>query len=218
MDKALLQQRFVDFLLNENALLFGDYTLKSGRVSPYFLNLRILSSGRQLYELGVFYAEAIYQTWNTDFDIIFGPAYAGISVAVSTAIAFHRQYKLEKHYLTHRKEVKGYADKSVFLGASLQEGARIILVDDVITTGMTKIESARLLRSQFRVNIKGLVIGLDRLEKGEKGKGAVEEFTNETGIPVVSIATLNDVISYLSDSSDAKKRLEAYLRQYGIVV
>lgn len=225
MDKVSLQKEFIEFLIREGALAFGDYTLKSGRLSPYFINMRILSSGRQCYQLGSFYAETIYRRWGDDFEVVFGPAYAGIPLAVSTVIALKQKFNSDKCYLTNRKEKKTYADASSLVGAKLYEGARIVLVDDVITTGATKIEAVELLKSENNVSIVGLVIGFDRLERGEGKASAVAEFARGTGIPIKSIVTIADVLAHLQSlkvqkmfniSSELQDRLKQYLEHYGV--
>lgn len=217
------KEEFIDFLISEQALLFGDFTLKSGRVSPYFLNMRILCSGRQSYELGTFYADKINEQWGEDFDIVFGPAYAGIPLAVSTVIALEQKFHFHKCYLTNRKEAKEYADKSVLLGALLKGGERIVLVDDVLTTGETKQSAVELLRKSFNATVLGLVIGVDRLEKGTSEKSALQEFSDKTNIPVVCLATIRDVLAYLAmpvakkkfaEADHCTERIETYLNQY----
>ena len=218
------KEKYIEFLISENALEFGEYTLKSGRVSPYFLNMRILSGGKQSYQLGMFYAQKIYKEWGENFDIVFGPAYAGIPLAVSTVIALEQKFHCNKQYLTHRKEKKEYADKSALLGAIIKGGERILLVDDVLTTGETKEEAVTLLRDAFGATITGLVIGLDRLEKGETKKSALQDFFDKTGIQIVSLATINDVLAYVALPSVKKKfgipdnaaqSIEEYLTRFG---
>jgi orotate phosphoribosyltransferase len=191
------QEEFIEFLLEHRALVFGDFVLKSGRRSPYFFNLGLLNSGSELNTLGMCYAKVIMDTWGDDFDIIFGPAYKGIPLAVAIVIGMSLVFGKEKKYLANRKEKKEYADASAYIGASLAAGDRVILVDDVVTTGGTKREAVAALQSAGDVRIKGLVIGLDREEKGEAGISALEGFTRDTGIPVVSLVSLSELISYL---------------------
>jgi orotate phosphoribosyltransferase len=219
------KKKYIDFLISENALEFGEFTLKSGRVSPYFLNMRILSGGRQSYQLGMFYAQKIYKEWGDNFDVVFGPAYAGIPLAVSTVIALEQKYHCNKQYLTNRKEKKEYADKSALLGAVLKGGERILLVDDVLTTGETKEEAVMVLRETFGATITGLVVGLDRLEKGEAKDSALQDFFNKTGIQIESLATINDVLAYIALPSVMKKfgipegfaeSIDMYLTRFGV--
>lgn len=207
--------QFIDFLLESQALLFEDFTLKSGRVSPYFFNLGLLNRGDQLSELGRFFAEAINAEWGDEFDMVFGPAYKGIPLAVSAVIALYENFKIDKKYCSNRKEMKDYADKSILLGSPLKDGDKIIMVDDVLTTGQTKIDAVNLLKSIAHVEINGLLIGLDRKETDEEGKNAVFELTNKTGIPVKSIITAGDIFSHISDAS-ARMKMERYLYEYGV--
>ncbi len=207
--------QFIDFLLESNALLFEDFTLKSGRVSPYFFNLGLLNRGDQLSELGRFFAEAINAEWGNEFDIVFGPAYKGIPLAVSVVIGLYENFQIDKKYCSNRKELKNYADKSILLGTSLNDGDRVIMVDDVLTTGQTKIDAANLLKSIAKVEIKGLLIGLDRLEANSEGQNAVLEFTGKTGIPVKSIISATDIFSHISDAGHRMK-MERYLYEYGV--
>ena len=210
------KQKFIQFLLATNSLQFVEFTLKSGRVSPYFFNLGRLNGGDTLMELGEFYADCIVEKWGGEFDIVFGPAYKGIPLAVATVFALYKNHNLIRRYSANRKEVKTHGDASAFLGAEIKSKDRIILVDDVMTTGATKYEAVKLLRSLGDVKIQGLVIGLNRLERGENGKDAVAEFTRETGVPVWSIITARDVAGYIKHGSAEQTALLRYLNEYGI--
>ena len=207
--------QFIDFLLESKALLFKDFTLKSGRVSPYFFNLGLLNRGDQVSEIGRFFAETINAEFGDDFDIVFGPAYKGIPLAVSTVIALYENFKIDKRYCSNRKELKDYADKSILLGSPLKDGDKIIMVDDVLTTGQTKIDAVAVLETVADVEIQGLLIGLDRLETDSEGKNAVSEFTKKTGIPVKSIITAADIFSHISDAP-TRMEMERYLYEYGV--
>ena len=207
--------QFIDFLLESKALLFKDFTLKSGRVSPYFFNLGLLNRGDQVSEIGRFFAETINAEFGDDFDIVFGPAYKGIPLAVSTVIALYENFKIDKRYCSNRKELKDYADKSILLGSPLKDGDKIIMVDDVLTTGQTKIDAVAVLETVADVEIQGLLIGLDRLETDSEGKNAVSEFTKKIGIPVKSIITAADIFSHISDAP-TRMKMERYLYEYGV--
>lgn len=209
------KQEFVNFMLKNKALLFGEFTLKSNRLSPYFFNLGCLNDGQALARLGQFYAQAIKENFQEDFDIVFGPAYKGIPLSVAIVDSLHRDFKINKKYCSNRKEEKTHGDKSVLLGAEIKQGDKIILVDDVLTTGQTKIEAVNLIKSIADVEIKGLIIALDRLEKDQQGKNAVEEFTNQTKIPVYSIISTKDILEYV-ESAEVKSKLQDYLNKYGV--
>lgn len=208
---------FIVFLLETKSLLFGEFILKSGRVSPYFFNLGLLNTGEELVRLGRFYAEKIVAEFGDEFDIVFGPAYKGIPLAVAVVSALYAKYGLTKRYSSNRKEMKTYADASALLGAHVREGDKIILVDDVVTTGETKLEAVKLLRSLAAVEIKGLIIGLDRREYDADGKDAVAEFTKATGVPVKSIVSVHDVLAYMDDGDPVNGAIRQYLGEYGTV-
>lgn len=208
---------FVSFLLETGSLVFREFTLKSGRVSPYFFNLGQLNTGRELARIGEFYADKIVAEWGDDFDIIFGPAYKGIPLAVSLVSSLYAKHNLVKKYSSNRKDVKTYADASSLLGSDVSEGDKIILVDDVLTTGETKLEAVRLLQALANVDIKGLIVGLDRCEYDTDGQDAMSEFTKATGVPVKSIITAQDMLRYLDEGDPVKVAIKRYLFEYGVV-
>lgn len=219
------KENFIKFLIDNKALLFGEFTLKSGRSSPYFFNLGCLNDGVSLSLLGRYYADFIFQTYQDNYDVIFGPAYKGIPLSVAIAISLHRDFNLSKLYCSNRKEIKNYADKSILLGSEIRDGQRIILVDDVISTGTTKYEAVALLRSIAAVEIHGLVIALDREEVADNGQLATDAFTKETGIDVKSLINAHDIVEYLTGQDlrelgvdeDIVKRINRYLEIYGII-
>ncbi len=209
--------QFILFLIETKSLLFEEFTLKSGRVSPYFFNLGRLNTGRELARMGEFYADKIVAERGNDFDIIFGPAYKGIPLAVAIVSALYAKHGLVKRYSSNRKEMKTYADTSALLGSNVRDGDKIILVDDVLTTGETKLEAVRLLESLAHIDIKGLIVGLDRCEYDIDGKDAVLEFTKATGVPVKSIITARDVVQYLGEGDQERSAIERYLGEYGVL-
>jgi orotate phosphoribosyltransferase len=190
-----MNEEFIEFLAKEGALLFGDFTTKSGRKTPYFVNTGQICSGAGLAGLARFFAEKIKETGAPP--IIYGPAYKGIPLAVATSISLSVDFGIENSWLFNRKEVKAHGDKGAFVGRLPKEGEEVVLVDDVFTTGGTKYESVELLES-MGAKVKALVIGVDREEKGEEtAQNAVEEFVSKTKIPVHSIAKTREVFEHL---------------------
>ncbi|MBD3398282.1 orotate phosphoribosyltransferase [Candidatus Micrarchaeota archaeon] len=188
-----MNPEFIEFLVKEGALKFGDFTLKSGRKSPYFVNTGVVCSGSGLYRLAGFFARKILETGTAP--IVYGPAYKGIPLAVAASISLADEHGFPNSWLFNRKEVKAHGDKGAFVGRLPQEGEEVILIDDVFTTGGTKYESVELLQA-MGAKVKSLIIGVDREEKGES-KNAVEEFREKTRIPVHSIAKISDCFEYL---------------------
>ena len=213
-----LKKEFLEFLFDAGVLKFGDFTLKSGRKSPYFFNMGVVDSGVTLVNLGIFYARAIHDNFGV-VDNIFGPAYKGISLAAAAAIGFALEYEEEVSFCFDRKEEKTHGDKGKIVGASPQPGDRIVIVDDVMTTGGTKYEAVELLRSFEGVEIAGLVIGMNRREKTEDGSDAMQRFQQETGVEAFAIADVYDVLDFLKDKNFDKsliQKMEEYISEYGI--
>jgi len=213
-----LKKEFLEFLFDAGVLKFGDFTLKSGRKSPYFFNMGVVDSGVTLVNLGIFYARAIHDNFGV-VDNIFGPAYKGISLAAAAAIGFALEYEEEVSFCFDRKEEKTHGDKGKIVGASPQPGDRIVIVDDVMTTGGTKYEAVELLRSFEGVEVAGLVIGMNRREKTEDGSDAMQRFQQETGVEAFAIADVYDVLDFLKDKNFDKsliQKMEEYISEYGI--
>lgn len=212
------KQEFIDFMLESKVLKFGDFTLKSGRKSPFFMNAGGYVTGQQLMKLGEYYAKAIVDTYGTDFDVLFGPAYKGIPLAVVTAIAMHTLYGKEVRYCSDRKEAKDHgADKGGFLGSKLQDGDRVIMIEDVTTSGKSMEETVPKVRSAANVEIVGLMVSLNRNEKGKGDKTALKEVSELYGFPTAAIVSMPEVIAYLGDQLDPelKARIDAYYQEYG---
>ncbi len=212
------KQEFIDFMLESKVLKFGDFTLKSGRKSPFFMNAGGYVTGQQLMKLGEYYAKAIVDTYGTDFDVLFGPAYKGIPLAVVTAIAMHTLYGKEVRYCSDRKEAKDHgADKGDFLGSKLQDGDRVIMIEDVTTSGKSMEETVPKVRSAANVEIVGLMVSLNRNEKGKGNKTALKEVSELYGFPTAAIVSMPEVIAYLGDQLDPelKARIDAYYQEYG---
>ncbi|MGV8119592.1 MAG: orotate phosphoribosyltransferase [Candidatus Xenobiia bacterium LiM19] len=218
MDK----QGLAEFFINSGAFTAKETTLKSGRRSPYFFNTAVFDNGEKSSRLGRFYAEAIIERFGRNgFDVIFGPAYKGIALAVLIATALYRDFGLTVSYSFNRKEFKDHGEKGSMLGHSIRSGERIILVDDVMTTGGTKLEAVDFLNSHAPgAEVIGLFIALDREEGDEKGNSALSAFTAATCIPVYSLLTIRELISLASAeklSREMKNNISAYLKEYGVI-
>ena len=211
---------FIRFLMAADALLFGEFTLKSGRKSPYFFNAARFRTGSQIAGLGRFFAGTILEA-APQATIVFGPAYKGIPLSVSAAIALGEGGNREMGYLFNRKEEKTHGDRGLFVGQEPGAGDRLVLVDDVITDGETKREAVELLRKAFSAPIDALVIAFDRMEQGEGGRNALKDFQDSTGIPVRAILTLDELMADMEAHpepypSDALGNIRAYREKYGL--
>jgi len=200
------QTQFLDFVISENILSFGEFTLKSGRLSPYFFNAGLFNSGASLAQVGRSYAEAIVEA-NLEFDILFGPAYKGISLVSSTAIALSQDFGINKPYCFNRKEAKDHGEGGSIVGAPLK--GRVLIIDDVITAG-TAIREVMGLIGDAGAEAIGVVVALDRQEKGQGELSAIQEIETDYDMPVISIINLKQILDYLSLSED--KGLEEYLQ------
>ncbi len=207
---------FIDFMLECDVLKFGDFTLKSGRKSPFFMNAGGYVTGWQLKKLGEFYARAIHDQYGEDFDVLFGPAYKGIPLAVTTAIAFSDLYGKEVRYCSDRKEEKDHgADKGSFLGTKLQDGDRVVMIEDVTTSGKSMEETVPQVRGASYVKIVGLMVSLDRHEKGKGTKTALKEVSELYGFPTAAIVSMPEVIEYVQLDPGIRERIDAYYKEYG---
>lgn len=216
---------FAEFLVLSGALQLGNFTLKSGRKSPYFLNTGLLDDGKSVSQLGYFYAQALNNELGDSFDLIFGPSYKGIPLAVSTAIAFEKDLNSTIRYAFNRKEVKSHAEKGVIVGSPLKDGDRIVMIDDVFTTGETKVEMVEMLNTIADISFRGIIIALDRKERGLDGLGAIEGFVEKYSIDVFSIITVYEAVEILHGREiggkivlgDAEKEaVTSYLNEFGV--
>ena len=193
------KQEFIDFMVESQVLKFGEFTLKSGRKSPFFMNAGGYVTGSQLKKLGEYYARAIHSVYGDDFDVLFGPAYKGIPLSVVTAIAYSELYGKEICYCSDRKEEKDHgADKGSFLGSKLQDGDRVVMIEDVTTSGKSMEETVPKVKGAADVEIVGLMVSLDRMEVGKGGvKCALEEVKDLYGFPTNAIVSMKDVVEHL---------------------
>jgi orotate phosphoribosyltransferase len=203
------QREFIEFALQRQVLKFGQFTLKSGRTSPYFFNAGLFNTGRDLARLGQFYAAALLAA-KIDYDLLFGPAYKGIPIATTTAVALADKYDIDKPYCFNRKEAKDHGEGGSLVGSPLV--GKVMLVDDVITAGTAIRESMQIIQAAG-AELAGVLIALDRQEKGQGELSAIQEVERDYGCQVVSIVSLADLVEYLKDRSDMAEHL-AYIQQY----
>ena len=213
------KKEFVSFMLDAKALKFGDFTLKSGRKSPFFMNAGAYVTGKQLHELGRYYAKAIHDNFGLDFDVLFGPAYKGIPLAVVTALSIDELYGKELRYCSNRKEIKDHGDTGILLGSKLKDGDRVIMIEDVTTSGKSMEETVPIVRSQADVEIKGLIVSLNRNEKGKGNKTALSEIEDLYGFKAAAIVSMPEVVEILKErnalDADLLSRIDAYYAEYG---
>jgi orotate phosphoribosyltransferase len=216
---------FIEFMVSSDVLKFGDFTLKSGRKSPFFMNAGAYVTGEQLHRLGLYYAQAIADNFGLDFDVVFGPAYKGIPLSVVTVMGLKELFDKDARYCSNRKEIKDHGDKGILLGSSLSDGDRVVMVEDVTTSGKSIDETYPLLKSQADVEVKGLMVSLNRMEVGRGGqKCALDEVSDRYGFPTASIVTMRDVTDALYNhevdgrvviDDDIKAALDSYYEKYG---
>lgn len=219
------KQEFIEFMVESDVLKFGDFTLKSGRKSPFFMNAGAYVTGGQLRRLGEYYAKAIHENYGDDFDVLFGPAYKGIPLSVTTAIAFERLYGKEIRYSSNRKEVKDHGDTGILLGSKIKDGDRVVIIEDVTTSGKSIEETFPILKAQGDVTIKGLMVSLNRMEVGLSGKkAALDEITDQYGFAANAIVTMKEVTEYLYNrevlgrvviNDEIKAAIDKYYEEYG---
>jgi orotate phosphoribosyltransferase len=208
------QQEFLDFAIARGVLRFGEFVLKSGRLSPYFFNSGLFDDGAAIAELGRYYAAAIRAS-GLGFDMLYGPAYKGIPLVVATAIALHDRYGVSVPYAFNRKEVKDHGEGGIIVGRAL--AGRVLIIDDVISAGTSVRESVDIIQ-RAGATVAGVAISLDRQERGKNTRSAIQEVETQFGIKVVSIASLATLIQYLSlraDISPTLERIRIYQQQYG---
>ena len=219
------KQEFIGFMVDSQVLKFGDFTLKSGRKSPFFMNAGAYVTGAQLRRLGEYYAKAIHDRYGLEFDVLFGPAYKGIPLAVATTMAISELYGKEIRYCANRKEVKDHGDTGILLGSKLQDGDRVVIIEDVTTSGKSIEETFPIIQAQADVTIKGLMVSLNRMERGlESEKSALAEIEEKYGFATGAIVTMEEVVEYLYNKpyggtvyidETLKSAIDAYYETYG---
>ena len=220
------KKEFIEFMVESDVLKFGDFTLKSGRKSPFFMNAGAYVTGTQLMRLGEYYAKAIHDNFGDDFEVLFGPAYKGIPISVVTTVAYSKLYGKEIRYCSDRKEEKDHgADKGSFLGSSLKDGDRVVMIEDVTTSGKSMEETVPKVKGAADVEILGLMVSLNRMEVGLGGKlSALDEIREKYGFEAKAIVTMEEVVEHLYNrecqgrvviDDGMKAAIDEYYRQYG---
>lgn len=218
------KSEFIQFMVDSKVLKFGDFTLKSGRKSPFFMNAGAYVTGSQLAKLGEYYAKAIHDTYGDDFDVLFGPAYKGIPLTVATTIAYSQLYGKEIRYCSNRKEVKDHGDVGILLGSNLKDGDRVVVIEDVTTSGKSMEETIPIVRAQADVTIVGLMVSLNRQEKGKGDKCALDEVKELYGFDTAAIVSMEEVVECLYNKEidgtvliddEMKARIDDYYNLYG---
>ena len=218
------KEEFIEFMVDCDVLKFGDFVTKSGRKTPFFVNTGFYRTGTQLRKLGGYYAKAIHDKFGLDFDVLFGPAYKGIPLSVAAAIAISENYDKDIKYCSNRKEIKDHGDKGILLGSPLSSGDRVLLIEDVTTAGTSIGETLPILQAQGDVQVCGLVVSVDRMERGKGEKSALAEISETYGFPTAAIVTMAEVVEHLHNlpyngkvyiDDTLKAAIDAYYAQYG---
>lgn len=220
------KKEFIEFMVESDVLKFGDFTLKSGRKSPFFMNAGAYVTGSQLTKLGEYYAHAIHEHYGDDFDVLFGPAYKGIPLSVATTMAYARLYGREIRYCSNRKEEKDHGDTGILLGSKIKDGDRVVIIEDVTTSGKSIAETFPIIKAQGEVEILGLMVSLNRMEKGlETDKTALDEIKDKYGFGANAIVSMADVVECLYNrevngrvliDDTIKAAIDAYYEMYGV--
>ena len=224
MDKY--KEEFISFMVDSEVLRFGEFTLKSGRKSPFFMNAGLYVTGTQLRKLGEYYAKAIHEHYGDDFDVLFGPAYKGIPLSVATCMAYSELYGKDIRYCSNRKEEKDHGDAGILLGSPIKDGDRVIIIEDVTTSGKSIEETFPIIKAQGDVTIKGLMVSLNRMEVGLGGKvGALDEIKGKYGFEANAIVSMSEVVEFLHNKpykgrviidDTIKAAIDDYYAQYGV--
>ena len=220
------KEEFIEFMVESDVLKFGEFTLKSGRKSPFFMNAGAYVTGSQLKRLGEYYAKAIHDQYGDNFDVLFGPAYKGIPLSVATTIAFYELYGKEIRYCSNRKEIKDHGDTGILLGSKIKDKERVVIIEDVTTSGKSIEETFPIIKAQADVEIKGLIVSLNRMEVGKGGaKSALDEIKDLYEFETSAIVSMAEVVEYLYNrpykgkiiiDDTLKEAIDAYYAQYGV--
>ena len=215
---------FIEFMIDCEVLKFGDFVTKSGRKTPFFVNTGFYRTGSQLKQLGKYYAQAINNAFGVDFDILFGPAYKGIPLTVATSIEISDMYGKDIKYCSNRKEIKDLGDKGILLGSPIKDGDKVIIIEDVTTAGTSIRETLPIIKEQGDVNVYGLVVSVDRMERGSSTKSALKEIEETYGLKTTAIVTMSEVVEHLYNKpyngkviidDTIKEAIDKYYEQYG---
>lgn len=218
------KQHFIEFMVEAGVLTFGDFTTKSGRKTPFFINTGNYRTGAQISRLGGFYAQAIVSSLGTKFDVLFGPAYKGIPLAVAAAIQLAASHEKDAAVCFNRKEAKDHGEGGSLIGHKLRDGDRVLIIEDVTTAGTSIRETVPILRAAADISLAGLVVSVDRMEKGSGPQSALDEIRESFGMPTAAIVTLDEIISHLHNreisgtivlDDDIKSRIDTYREAYG---
>ena len=219
------KKEFIEFMVDCQVLKFGDFVTKSGRKTPFFINTGFYRTGAQLKKLGEYYARAIQEKFGLDFDVLFGPAYKGIPLTVAATMAISELYGKDIRYCSNRKEVKDHGDKGILLGGPIADGDRVVIIEDVTTAGTSIQETLPIIRAQGRVSPVGLVVSVDRMERGQGSKSALTEIEENYGLATTAIVTMAEVVEHLYNreyqgtiviDNKIKAAIDAYYQQYGV--
>ena len=218
------KKEFIEFMIDCEVLKFGDFVTKSGRKTPFFVNTGFYRTGAQLRRLGQYYAQAIKDTFGTDFDVLFGPAYKGIPLTVAATMSISELYDADIRYCSNRKEVNDHGDKGILLGSPIKDGDKVVIIEDVTTAGTSIEETLPIIKAQGDVDVLGLVVSVDRMERGKGTKSALKEIEEKYGFKTTAIVTMADVVEHLYNKpykgkviidDTLKAAIDAYYEQYG---
>ena len=218
------KKEFIEFMIDCEVLKFGDFVTKSGRKTPFFVNTGFYRTGAQLRRLGQYYARAIKGTFGTDLNFLFGPAYKGIPLTVAATMSISEMYDADIRYCSNRKEVKDHGDKGILLGSPVKDGDKVVIIEDVTTAGTSIGETLPIIKAQGDVDVLGLVVSVDRMERGKGTKSALKEISEKYGFKTTAIVTMADVVEHLYNKpykgkviidDTLKAAIDAYYEQYG---